>query len=149
MLYKRIIRSFSDKDKNTLALLDDNDDMSPEDHAIGMVIPNGFRLQELRSAALDSSLVKCGVLLRLGMGWFGGVTTRQNQERTRDVFDYRVQLEQHQIIRGMKFSLDTYNTEASAVVGAWVLLEPNEVRQTGTTVEGAGIPVGWDTPKQA
>ena len=49
------IPGVSDNGKNTLALLDDDDDMSPEDHAIGMAIPNGFRLQESRPAALDSS----------------------------------------------------------------------------------------------
>ena len=41
--------------------------MSPDDDAIGMVAPDGFRLQESRPAALDSSLVKRGVLLRLSM----------------------------------------------------------------------------------
>ena len=40
----------------------DDEDMSPEDEAIGMVIPDGFRLQESRPAALDNSLVKRGVL---------------------------------------------------------------------------------------
>ena len=47
---------------------DDDDGMSPDDEAIGMVIPDGFRLQESRPAALDSSLVKRGVLVRLSMG---------------------------------------------------------------------------------
>ena len=42
--------------------MDDEDDMSAEDEAIGMVIPDGFRLQESRPAALDNSLVKRGVL---------------------------------------------------------------------------------------
>ena len=41
--------------------------MSPEDEAIGMVVPDGFRLQEPRPPALDSSLVKRGVLVRLGV----------------------------------------------------------------------------------
>ena len=131
MLYKSIIRSLQGplttvKTRWLIALLDDDDDMSPKDHVIGMVIPNGFRLQEPTPAGLDSSLVKRGILLRLGMGWFGGVITRQSQERTRDVLDYRVQLEQDQSVRSTKLPLDAYNTEASAAVGAWVLLEPNE-----------------------
>ena len=46
--------------------------MSPEDEAIGIVIPDGFRLQDSRTAALDNSVVKRGVLVRLSMGWFGG-----------------------------------------------------------------------------
>ena len=54
------------------------------------------------------------------------------------VFAYRVQLEQDQSVRSMKLPLDAYNTEASAAVGAWVLLEPNEERQTEGTAEGGG-----------
>ena len=38
----------SDNRKDPLTQLDDEDDMSPEDEAIGMVIPDGFRLQDLR-----------------------------------------------------------------------------------------------------
>ena len=59
--------------------------MSPEDETIGMVIPDGFRLQESRPAALDNSLVKRGVLVRLGMGWFGGLITRKSQERMKEL----------------------------------------------------------------
>ena len=63
--------------------------MSPEDEAIGMVIPDGFRLQESRPrpAALDNSLVKRGVLGSLSMGWFGGLITRKSQERTKELYD--------------------------------------------------------------
>ena len=44
-------------------LLEDEDDMSPEDdEAIGMV-PDGFHLRESRPSALDNPLVKRGVLL--------------------------------------------------------------------------------------
>ena len=50
--------------QDPLTQLDDEDDMSPEDEAIGMAIPDGFRLQESRSAALDNSFVKRGVLVR-------------------------------------------------------------------------------------
>ena len=48
-----------------------------------MVIPDGFRLQESRPPALDKSLVKRGALVRLFMGWFGGLITRKSQERTK------------------------------------------------------------------
>ena len=80
-------------EKNTQTLLDDEDDMSPEDEAIGMVIPDGFRLQGSRPAALDNYLVNRGVSVRLGMGWSGGLITRKSQERTKHVYDYRVHLE--------------------------------------------------------
>ena len=39
-----------------LSLLDNEDDMPPEDEAIGMVIPNGFGLQESTPAAVEQSL---------------------------------------------------------------------------------------------
>ena len=52
-----------------------------------MVVQDGFCLQASRPAAVDNSLVKCGVLLRLGMG-FGGLITRKSQERTEDLYDY-------------------------------------------------------------
>ena len=55
--------------------------MSPEDEVIEMVTPDGFRLQESRPAASDNALVKHGVLVRLSMGWFGGLITRKSQER--------------------------------------------------------------------
>ena len=53
----------SDNGKEPLTLVDDEDGMLPEDEAIGMVIPDGFRLQEPRPPALDNSSVKRGVLL--------------------------------------------------------------------------------------
>ena len=58
-----------------------------------MVVPDGFRFQESRPAALDHSLAKRGVLVRLGMGWFGGLITRKSQEWTKDLYDYCVHLE--------------------------------------------------------
>ena len=48
--------------KDPLTQLDDEDDMSPEDEATGMVIPDGLRLQESRPADLDNFLLKSGVL---------------------------------------------------------------------------------------
>ena len=107
----------SDNGKDPLALLGDEDDMSPEDEAIGMVIPDGFRLQESRPVALDNSFVKRGVLVRLSMGWFGGLITRKSQERTKELYDYRVHLED-QSMRSMKLPLGAYSTETSAAVGA-------------------------------
>ena len=55
--------------------------MSPKDEAVGMAIPDGFRVQESRAAALDGSLVKRGVLVRLRMGWFGGLITGNSKQR--------------------------------------------------------------------
>ena len=72
----------SDNRKDPLTQLDD-EDMSPEDEAIGMGIPDGNRPEESRPAALDNSLVKRGVIVRLSMGWFGGLITRKSQERTK------------------------------------------------------------------
>lgn len=45
-----------------LTLLDDEDDMAPEDEAIVMVVPDGDRLQESSPAALDNYIVKRTVL---------------------------------------------------------------------------------------
>ena len=90
--------------------------MSPDDEAIGMVVPDGFRLQESRPAAVDSSLVKRGVLVRrLSMGWFGGLITRHSQERTKHVYDYRVHLVEDQSVRSMKLPLDAYSTDPRPV----------------------------------
>ena len=111
--------------------------MSPDDEAIGMVVPDGFRPQGLRPADLDSSLVKRGVLVRLGMGWFGGLISRWSQERTKHVYDYRVHLAEDQRVRSMKLLLDAYSTDPNAGVGAWVLLEPNDEEQTGDVVGGS------------
>ena len=111
--------------------------MSPDDEAIGMVVPHGFRLQESRSAALDSSLVKRGVLVRLSLGWFGGLITHQNQERTKHVYDYRVHLVEDQSVRSVKLPLDACSTDPNAGVGAWVLLEPNDEEQTRDAVGGS------------
>ena len=111
--------------------------MSPDDEAIGMVVPDEFHLQESRPAALDSSLAKRGVLARLSMGWFGGLITRQSQERTKHVYDYRVHLAEDQRVRSMKLPLVAYSTDPNAGVGAWVLLEPNEEEQTGDAVGGS------------
>ncbi|CAB1118359.1 unnamed protein product [Ectocarpus sp. CCAP 1310/34] len=85
-----------------LALLDDDDSMDPqdpEDEIQGMEIPVGFRIQEAKLVALDRLLLRRGVLVRLGMGWFGGLITQQPQKDTRHLYDYRMQLELDQSTR--------------------------------------------------
>ena len=127
----------SDDGKDQLTLLDDDDDMSPDDEAIGMVVPDGFRLQEARPAALDSSLVKRGVLVRLSMGWFGGLITRHSQERTKHVYDYRMHLVEDQSVRSMKLPLDAYSTGPNVGVGAWFCWSQTTKSRRGMRSEGA------------
>ncbi|CAM9312583.1 unnamed protein product [Pylaiella littoralis] len=55
-----------------LSLVDDDDSMESDDEIHGMEIPDGFRIQASTPAALDSSLLQRGVLVRLGMGGLGG-----------------------------------------------------------------------------
>ena len=115
--------------------MDDDDSMESDDEIHGMEIPDGFRIQASTPAALDSSLLQRGVLVRLGMGWFGGLITRQSQERTRHIFDYRVvQLDLDQSTRSMKLPLEMYSGDPDAVSGSWVLLERSTVEQ----VDGGG-----------
>ena len=118
-----------------LALLDEDDSMDPEDEVHGMEIPGGYRLQASKPAALDSSLLQRGVLVRLDMGWFRRSITRQSQERTRHLSDYRVHLELDQSTRSMKLPLEKYTGEPDAVVGSWVLLEESTAEQ----MDGAAI----------
>ena len=94
--------------------------MSPEYDAIAMMIPDAFRFQDSRPADLDNPLVKSRVFVRLSMGWSGGRITCKSQERTKEMYGYRVHLEEDQILRSMKLPLGTYSTETSAAVGAWV-----------------------------
>ena len=70
------------------------------------------------------------------MGWFGGLRTRQSQERTKHVYDYRVHLAEDQSVRSMKLPLDACSTDPNAGVSAWVLLKPNDEEQTGDAVGG-------------
>ncbi|CAN0429082.1 unnamed protein product [Ectocarpus sp. 12 AP-2014] len=69
------------------------------------------------------AIEQCGVLVRLGMGWFGGLITRQSQRRTSHIYDYRVILEKDQLTRSMKLPLEKYSGDPEAVVRSWVLLE--------------------------
>ena len=73
----------------------------------------------------------------LGMGWFGGLTTRQSQQRTRHLHDYRVYLEQDQSTRNTKLPLEKYSGDPDAVVGSWVLLEGNTAEQADGATIGA------------
>ena len=118
-----------------LALLDEDDSMDPEDEVHGMKIPDGYRLQVSKPAALDSSLLQRGVLVRLGMRWFGRAITRQSQERTRHMYDYLVHLEPDQSTRSMKLPFGKYTGEPDAVVGSWDLL----VESTAEQMDGAAI----------
>ena len=72
------------------------------------------------------------------MEWYGGLITRNSQERTKEVYDYRLHLEEDQSVRSMKLPLGTYRKETSAAVGAWVLLERNDKDQTGGAVGRGG-----------
>ncbi|CAB1107407.1 unnamed protein product [Ectocarpus sp. CCAP 1310/34] len=94
--------------RDPLTQLDDYDELSPEEEALKMDIPDGFRLQASPPPALDQSIVKRGVLVKLGLGWFGG----------------------------MKMPLDSYNTDEDAAIGAWVLLEVDPKEGIGRRKRG-------------
>ena len=79
-----------------------------------------------------------GVLVRLGMGWFWCPDHSQEPGANENVYVHRVHLEADQCLRSMKLSLAAYNTENSAAVGAWVLLEPSDAEQARGTVGGGG-----------
>ena len=67
----------SDRPGDPLATLDDDDELAPGEELRGMEIPIGFRLQISRPERLDDSSVGRWVLLRMGLGWFGGKTMRK------------------------------------------------------------------------
>ncbi|CAB1099646.1 unnamed protein product [Ectocarpus sp. CCAP 1310/34] len=124
-----------------LALLDDDDSMDPqdpEDEIQGMEIPAGFRIQEAKPVALDRLLLRRGVLVRLGMGWFGGLINQQSQKDIRHLYDYCVQLELDQSTRKMKLPSDKYSGDLDTAVGSWVLHESisrsGRVRRTKVTL---------------
>ena len=71
------------------------------------------------------------------MGWIGVLITRKSQERTKEVYDYCVHLEEYQSVRSMKLPFGAHSTETSAAVGG-VLLERNDQEQTGGTVGVGG-----------
>ena len=51
------------------------------------------------------------MLLRLGLGWFGGVITRRAQEASRRAYDYRIMLEEDQSTLSVKLPLEAYSTD--------------------------------------
>ncbi|CAB1096612.1 unnamed protein product [Ectocarpus sp. CCAP 1310/34] len=107
-----------------LALLDDDDSMDPqdpEDEIQGMEIPAGFRIQEAKPVVLDRLLLQRGVLVRLGMGCFGGLITQQSQKDTRHLYDYCVQLELDQSTHKMKLPLNKYSGDSDAALGSCFL----------------------------
>ena len=73
------------------------------------------------------------------MGWFGGLISRQSQERTRHIYDYLVQLHLDQSTRSMKLPLEMYGGDPDAVLGSWVLLERSTVGQ----MDGGGAAATW------
>ncbi|CAB1107186.1 unnamed protein product [Ectocarpus sp. CCAP 1310/34] len=104
-----LVRRHISTQTDELALLDDEysmDPQDPEDEIQGMEIPAGFRIEEAKPTALDRLLLRRGVLVWLGMGWFGGLITQQSQKDTRHLYDYCVQLELDQSTRKMKLPLD-------------------------------------------
>ena len=125
-----------------MTLLDEDDSMDPDDEIDGMEIPDGFRIQPSRPAALDGSFLQRGVLVRLGMGWFGGLIARQSRQHTRHFYDYRAHLEQDQSTRRMKLPLEKYSGDPDAVVGSWVLLEGKTAEQVDSATVGAVATTG-------
>ena len=115
---------------------DDDDELADGEEIIGMAVPNGSQLQISPSLALNVSLVNRGVLVRLGIGWFGGVITREAQKKhNRLEYGYRFILDVDQSTHSMKLPQNAYGTEENSVVGAWVLLErstvPSRVSRSG------------------
>ena len=79
-------------------------------------IPDGFQLQRSPPSALDQSLVKRGVLVKLGLGWFGVFISRRSHPASRDVYDYRVVLHCDGSTRSMKLPLELYSTDEERVL---------------------------------
>ena len=63
------------------------------------------------------------MLVKLGLGWFGGVMTRRVHQKSRHEYGYRVILHTDRSTRGMKLPLESYSTNEGASVRAWVLLK--------------------------
>lgn len=72
------------------------------------------------------------------MGWFCGLITRQSQQRTRHLYDYRVHIEQDQSTCSMKLPLEKYSGDPDAVAGSWVLLEVDTVEEVAENAAIAG-----------
>ena len=61
-----------------LPIIDDDDELA-DGEIIGMTVPDGFQLQMSPPPTLD--VASEPGLVRLGLGWFRGVITRQAQEK--------------------------------------------------------------------
>ena len=136
----------SDRPGDPLATLDDDDELAPGEELRGMEIPIGFRLQISRPERLDDSLVGRGVLLRMGLGWFGGKIMRIAQDRTRDKYDYRVMLNEDESTHSMRLPIEEYDVDENAGVGAWVLLEPDAMPVMQNQQDGVRRPGRTLTP---
>ena len=118
-----------------MSIIDDGDELA-DGEIIGMIVPDGFQLQMSPPPALDVSLVNRGILVRLGLGWFGGVITRKAQKKqNRLEYGYRVILDADQITYSLRLPPNAYSTEENSVVGAWVPLQrptvPSRVSRSG------------------
>ena len=102
--------------------------------------------EESRPERLDDSLVGRGVLLRMGLGWFGGKIMRRAQERTRDKYDYRVMLNEDESTHSMRLPIEEYDVDENAGVGAWVLLEPDAMPVMQNQQDGVRRPGRTLTP---
>ena len=81
-----------------------------------------------------------GVLLSLGLGWFGGVIARRAQESSRRTSNYRAILEEDQSTLGVKLTLEAYITNANSTEGVWMQLEPD----VGVQLDGSsGRSIAW------
>ena len=60
--------------KYELTVLDEDDDLEKRQESQGIVVTSGLHLQVSRAASLDESLLKRGVLLRLELDCFGGLS---------------------------------------------------------------------------
>ncbi|CAB1106958.1 unnamed protein product [Ectocarpus sp. CCAP 1310/34] len=99
-----LMEGVDSSDEDDGALLEDDDSMDPQDpddEIQGMEIPAGFRIEEAKPVALDRLLLRRGVLVRVGMRWFGGLITQQSQKDTRHLYDYCVQLKLDQSTRNL------------------------------------------------
>ena len=110
----------SDYSKYSLTLLVDEDDRSPVDEAIGMVVPDGFQLHSLDQLLfVDKFWMKRCVFVKLIMAWFGDLITRKSQERTIERYVYRVDTEEDSV-RSIKLTFAAYSRGTGAAVGAFV-----------------------------
>ncbi|CAN0317409.1 unnamed protein product [Ectocarpus sp. 13 AM-2016] len=83
-----------------------------------MDVPDAFLLQASRPPALDQSLVKRGVLVELGLGWFGGLIARTASQSSRRTHDYRVTLHSDGSTSSVELPLEFYSTDEAAAIGA-------------------------------